>query len=468
MTTADEFCESGAAYLNNNDKASALAMFQRAIMLDPKHALAWNNRGTIMLQGGMPFEALWHFRQAVHLEPRAAEYLSNVAVALTELGELEEAERVYNQALSVRPKFVQALTNLGNVQKALGNPHKALSTYRRAIEVDPTYVDAHLNLSFAALAVGEFEEGWKEYAWRYKSGQVPPRGLPLPTWEGADLKPTDRVIVTSEQGLGDAVQFCRYASLLKQKYGCAVYVEVRLPLARLIHTLEGIDRVVVFGEQPPPGLTFQVSMMDLPRLMGTNSIQQIPGGGAYLSANAHRMDAFRAKLTPLPGRIRIGVCWAGQHRAGQAAAAAIDKQRSTTLASFAPAASVLGIGWVSLQLGPAAEQLKNGRPPNMVIGDWMPDVDDFYDTAALIKCLDLVITVDTAVAHVSAALGVPTWILSRYDNCWRWLGRSEKSPWYNSIRQFVQPRAGDWEGLQKEVGSELPKFVEEHSASKAA
>lgn len=464
--TADEFFDAGAQHLAAGDRANALAMFQNAVLADPAHAISYNNRGSTLMGLGLPFDALMHFERAAALEPRAAEYRLNVGTAALELGQLERAEAEFRACLALRPRFAMAKVNLGNVVKLRGDVAGARDAYREAVAIDPDYVDAHINLSFAALALGDFAEGWREYGWRWRSGQLQPRGLMLREWSGQDLEPADRVLVSSEQGLGDALQFCRYAPILEAKYGCAVFVEVRHPLVRLMKTLEGISGVVTFGEALPEGLTHHVSMMSLPGLLGTMSEEDIPAQHSYLSADPHRAALFHEHLTALPPVLRVGVCWAGQHRAGNRAAAAVDAARSTTLAAFAPAARVRGVSWVSLQKGPPAAQAP--RPPQgMTLGDWTEHLDDFYDTAALISCLDLVVTVDTSVAHVAAALGVPTWVLSRSDPCWRWMGHREDSPWYPTVRHFAQPEAGDWEGVMGRVAMELEKMVPTASARAA-
>src|SRR5260221_9466139 len=344
-----------------------------------------------------------------------------------------------------------------------GRPEEAISSYRRAVECDPTYVDAHLNRAFAELALGNYKEGWEEFEWRWKSNQLPERGLRIKPWTGQNLK-DKTLLIYAEQGFGDALHFVRYASMVKTEFGGRILVEVRPPLTRLMKSVDGIDDVITYGELvPEQEIDYMIPMMSLPRIFGT-TVDTIPWHGPYFHADAFRAALWKENLKPLPPGLKIGVCWAGQSRPGRPHADAVDRKRSTSLTAFAPLAEVPGISWVSLQKGIPRSQIEQ-PPAGMTIGDWTDDLYDFYDTAALIECLDLVISVDTAVVHLAAAMGKPTWLLSRWDGCWRWLGTRSGSPWYPSLRQFCQAAPNDWDSVMGDAAVALRKYVDDHKES---
>jgi hypothetical protein len=389
----------------------------------------------------------------------------NLGAAYVECGKHDRAITCYKKSLELNGKLPQAHMNLGSALKWQGHLDEALIHYRKTVELDPKYVDGHLNRAFAELGAGNYKEGWEEFEWRWKSDQLPERGLPIQPWDGSSLE-GKTLLVYGEQGHGDSLQFMRYAPMVKKQYGGTVLIEVRQPLTRLMKTLEGIDGVITFGEEVPVSkIDYTIPVMSLPRIFGT-TVETIPWNGAYFKADPTRMDLWKKNLRKLPPGLLVGICWAGLSRPNMPAANAVDKMRSTDLASFAPLARVPGVSWVSLQKGVPRDQVEK-PPTGMTIGDWTEELDDFYDTAALIECLDLVISVDTAVAHVAAALGKPTWLLSRWDGCWRWLGTRSDSPWYPSLRQFCQPAPRAWEPLMNQVAGALREFVDEKTQKAA-
>lgn len=457
LARAEQMFESAMLHAQQGQIPDAIVQMQKVLELNPNHLQAWNNRGLFLLQLGHPFDAIMNIDRAVAIGPGVAEYYNNRGAALMELSRYPEALADYDRALALK-QFEHAHNNRGNVLAQLGRPKDAQDAYRAAIRCNPDYVDAHLNLSFQLLDEGNFEEGWKGYEWRWRSNQLVQRGLNLPPWQGErSASPEAGLLIYAEQGFGDALQFMRYAALAKQKFGGKVYVEVRASLARITASMKGIDGVVVFGEKIPENITHCVAMMSLPLIMGT-TVETIPNETPYLFADEHRIATWREKLKALPPGFKVGVCWAGMNRTSQPAAASIDARRSTTLAAFAPLAVIPGVSWVSLQKGSPAEQVQ--KPPRgMVIMDRTEELDDFYDTAALMKCLDLVVCVDTAPVHLSAALGVRTWMLSRFDGCWRWMGPRRDSPWYPTLTQYRQPSPGDWGSVMQDAAKDLRKLV---------
>lgn len=449
-------CAQAIGLLSQGKVMESIQAFTALLQKNDQIGLAWNNRGLGLLNMGHPFDAVLNIDRAIALEPDTPEYHNNRGAALYDQEDADKALDAFKKALELRPVFPEALSNQGNVLKWKGKVLEAIESYRGAVAARPDYADAHLHLAFALLTAGLYEEGWKEFDWRWKVGQMPERGLPIPAWEGESLE-GKTLLFYGEQGFGDVLNFIRYASVIKEKFGGRVLVEVRLPLARLAATTPGVDGVVVFGEDMPKDIDYALPMLSAPRICGT-TVETIPWNGPYFKTHKYRVQLWRERLTRLPPGLLVGVCWAGMSRASQPAAESVDRRRSTTLNSFAPLAQVPGVSWVSLQKGPPSEQVK-APPMNMTIGDWTDECDDFADTAALIECLDLVITVDTAVVHLAAALGKPTWLLSRWDGCWRWLGNRSDSPWYPSLRQFVQPGPNQWEPLMQHVAEHFREFV---------
>jgi hypothetical protein len=455
-----EKCSAAINLINSGRQADAAILFTEILNEDRNIPLAWNNRGLCLLALGHPFDAVLNIEKAIALQPEEPSFHNNIAAAHFDQLHAEAALVEFNKAIELKADFPEALMNKGNVLKFQGDLPGALDSYRLSIKARPDYADAHLHLSFAALMAGLYEEGWKEFEWRWKTSQLPSRGLPFPDWNGEDLT-GKKLLIYAEQGHGDALQFVRYAPIVKKMYDCTVLVEVRQPLTRLIKSMGGFDDVITYGERGPDDIDYVVAMMSLPRILGT-TVETIPWSGPYFKADPFRVSLWAEQLKKLPPGLKVGVCWAGMSRPGNPNADSVDKKRSTTLASFAPVAAVPGVSWVSLQKGPPSEQV-NAPPRGMTIGDWTCDLDDFYDTAALIENCDLVISVDTAVLHVAAAMGKPTWLLSRWDTCWRWLGQRTDSPWYPTIRQFWQPQAGAWEPMMQEVALALQQYVKERS-----
>ena len=265
------------------------------------------------------------------------------------------------------------------------------------------------------------------------------------------------LLVHSEQGLGDTLQFCRFVPIVAQ--GAKIVLEVQPPLHRLLADLPGIAEIVAEGDKLPP-FDLHCALLSLPRFLGT-SLETIPGEVPYLTADPLLVSAWRRRLAGLAG-LKIGLVWAGGPRPDEPAESSVDRHRSMPLARLAALAEVEGVSFVSLQKGPPAAQAAQ-PPPGMVLHDFTAELDDFADTAALVEALDLVISVDTAVAHLAGALGKPVWLLNRFDTCWRWLLGRDDSPWYPTLRQFRQPAAEDWDSVIAAVKAALAQRVRDRA-----
>jgi hypothetical protein len=441
----------------SGDTHAAMDLYSKILFENPKFTPVWNQRGYTLLELGHPFDAILNFDRAVELSPDTPEGYINRGAAYHAAEYFEEALKNYKYAVKLNPLMPETHNNVGNTLARLNRIEEALEAYKKAVKVDPKYANGHFGMSMCLLKLGQFEEGWREFEWRWKNGQLPSRGLKCPKWYGDPcMSKNDILLVYGEQGMGDVLQFCRLAPLAKSLWRGKIYIEVVHPLTRVMNTLKGIDGVVTLGEKLPDNIAAAIPMMSLPHLLGIKHIEDIPADVPYLYGDPYRTKVWRDWTKQLPPGMLVGVCWAGMRR-DSPAMASIDFRRSMSLDQFGPMAKIPGISWVSLQLGTPREQVK--KPPvGMNIGDWGDYLYDFFDTAALISALDLVITVDTSVAHMAGALGKPVWVLSRYDACWRWMMNRDDSPWYPSMRLFTQEKPHDWSAPLERMEQKLREF----------
>lgn len=474
----------GAGALERPDAAAALS---EASLLTPERAIVWFRLGQAHLRAERYQQALEAFDAGLARVPADYDLLLGRSDVLSILGRFEEAREAAVMAaarspsmpgagvalavaqhglglltdaagslrgvLSADPDNVAALLNLGNVLGDLGDDDGAEACYRHVLALAPDLGVGHWQRAQARLRAGDLRNGWREYEWRW---QMPGFGLSpvlraLPVWDGAAPPPGGRVLVHAEQGHGDSLQFIRYVPLLRQR-GIEVYVQVQPALVRLFRdSLPPDIGVGRLGEAVPDGFACRCPLLGLPLRLGTDTLSMIPAGIPYLHVPADRREHWRERVGTLPG-LRVGLVWAGDGRADDPRAAATDRRRSLSLRQLDVLAGVPGISLVSLQKGPKAAQLAESA---LTIADWTGGLTDFADTAALIAELDLIIGVDTAVIHLSAALGRPTWVLSRFDGCWRWLRARHDSPWYPGLQLFRQTQWGDWQSVIAELVNAL-------------
>jgi len=301
----------------------------------------------------------------------------------------------------------------------------------------------------ALLLSGKFREGWAEYEWRWRTRRAAAevRRFPLPAWGGEPIG-DKTILVHAEQGHGDTLQFCRLASNVPAR---GIILEVQPPLVRLLSSLAGPRVVIARGEKLPPH-DLHCSLMSLPFALDT-TLETIPAEVPYLKADSRDVDDWRRRLAHLPGR-RVGLCWAGGRSPTNREQNRDDDRRSLHLTALAPLASIEGISFVSLQTGPPAAQATH-PPAGINLHDFTAALHDFGDTAALVECLDLVISTDTATPHLAGALGKPVWLMIRNDACFRWLRGRDDSPWYPTMRLFRQSAPGDWGSVTSRVRDAL-------------
>jgi Flp pilus assembly protein TadD len=430
----------GVALLSLARAAEAEACMRQALRLNPAHADALINLAVALIEQERLAEAEAPLREALRVAPDSIAAHDTLASLLGYLGRVVEAERHAREATRLSPGDAALLEHHGAALFALRQTAQAESVLNAALALDPGRAQAETTLGVTLLIAGRLEQGWRRYEarWRTPERSAPTPAFAAPRWSGEPLAGRT-LLLHAEQGLGDTLQFCRYAALTGD--GGRVILQVQPALVRLMASLPG-EREVIAQGQPPPAFDLQCPLLSLPGVFGT-TLETIPAQVPYLAPDPAAADAWRRRLAALPG-LKVGLVWAGNPRKGNAMMAAADMRRSLALSRLAPLATVAGVSFVSLQKGEAASQAAS-PPPGMALYDVTGELDDFADTAALVEALDLVISVDTSVVHLAGALGKPTWLLNRYDTCWRWLHDRDDSPWYPTLRQFRQPEPGDWE-----------------------
>jgi hypothetical protein len=367
--------------------------------------------------------------------------MSNRAVTLQALDRLDEALASCERALLMRPDSAEALNNRASVLQELRRFDEALADYDRAVAIAPDYAEAQLNRALLLLLTGDFAQGWPAYEWRRRLPSWVDRGFTQAEWSGEDIA-GKRLLLHAEQGFGDTIQFSRYAALVAQR-GANVVLEVQPSLEPLLKGLEGIE-VVAAGHELPP-FDLHCPLLSLPRLL-TTTPNAIPGGVPYIAAPPDRVAAWASRL-PTDG-LRVGLAWSG-HRDN-----ARDHERSIPFARLAPLTNIPGFRFVSLQKDMRDADADDFHRCGGII-DFSHGLRDFADTAAVIAQLDLVITVDTAVAHLAGAMGKPVWLLLPRVPDFRWLMDRTTSPWYPTARLFRKHAMDTWEGVITEAATAL-------------
>lgn len=413
----------------------SMASYRRALELDPGFVAAQYNLGVALHEQGKLDEAAQCYRRALQLRPQYADAHNNLGAVWQRQGKLDRAIDCYRAALRIQPNYVTALNNLGVTLYEQGKPDEALGCYEAALRLQPDDPEVRLNRALILLQQGDLANGWREYEWRWQSAASVKRLFRQPLWDGSPLGGRT-ILLHAEQGLGDTLQFIRYAPLVQQ-HGGRVLVECPQALLQILRACRGIDGLVAKGTELP-NFDVHVPLLSLPRVFGT-TLETIPSTIPYLAADARRLAAWQERLASLPG-FKIGLAWQGNPAAPR------DWSRSMALEEFVPLARLPNVWLVSLQKGPGAEQILP-LAERLPIVDWSQELDatgPFVDTAALMKSLDLVVTSDTALAHLAGALGVPVWVALSVGPDWRWLMNRDDSPWYPTMRLFRQQSLGDW------------------------
>ncbi|HVX10534.1 MAG TPA: FkbM family methyltransferase [Pirellulales bacterium] len=426
----------GIALRQSGQAEAAVASCREAARIKPDLPEAHNNLGSALEEVGRYEEAIDVLNESLRIKPDFAKAHNNLGIAYWYLGRFDEASKSYRRAIDLTPEMAEAHNNLGNVLRDQGNFDDAEACYRQAADLKPNYADPHWNQSLIWLLRGDFERGWAEYEWRWKLKNFKARACEQPLWDGSSLE-GKTILLAAEQGLGDTVQFIRYAPLVKAR-GARVLAEVQRPLRQILGTCPGIDELTVQGETPPPFDTY-TTLLSLPLLLGTK-LETVPADVPYLTADPALVAAWRDEVRSL-GNYRIGIAWKGspQNRT--------DRGRSLPLALFEALARVPGVTLVSLQKGIGTEQVAEVAD-RFRVAEFGERLDatagPFMDTAAIMQHLDLVVTCDSSLAHLAGALGVPVWIALMLTPDWRWMLEREDTPWYPTARLFRQTRVGEW------------------------
>lgn len=499
-----------AAALGHADEA--LICYNEALQRQPDFADAHNNRGVTLQAQGAFGEAIEHYRQALASNPAMVDVHLNLGTALAKLERFDEALACYRLALALDPQSAQAHFNAGNAHNALGRHEAAIASferalalrvdyveahinlgsligkrgdyagaeahyrravalkpnpthlvclggslgaqgrldeeevsYRRALALDPDYADAHQNLAWLLLKRGDYKQGWAAFARRWRQSDYDALAIPgVAEWRGEPLAGR-RLLVVGEQGFGDHFQFLRFARVL-ERLGATVDLRVREPLLPLVERIPGVRRA--FSGQPDSHYDFWVPMMSVPSCVGT-VLSTLPAEVPYLFAKPEKIDAWRKRMgAASQTQRRVGLVWAGSPTFGN------DRYRSVTLTELRRLGDLDNVAWYALQKGSAHVQLAEA-PTAFRAHDFTAELASFEDTAALIMNLDLVIAVDTGVAHLAGALGKPVWLLLPANSDWRWLETRSDSPWYPRMTLFRQTTLGDWTPVVEQVSEAL-------------
>jgi tetratricopeptide (TPR) repeat protein len=470
----------GVALANCGEADRAIVAYERAIELDSTMPEPHANLGVIFRSIGKLDRALAAYARALEINPDCAEVHCNLGVALAELDRMAEAIQCYELALAINPDFANAHFNLANAIRKGDEHERAIEMYRRAVQLKTDFVQAHSNMAMSFndlgrhdlaliyydravelrpewgearwnrtlthLVLGDFERGWAEFDCRNQIEPPSSRTFPGERWSGEDIR-GKTILLNYEMGLGDSINFVRYASWVAQRAG-RVIVEMQEPLRELCESVAGVDQVVcIQRDQPFVHYDLHCSLMRLPELYRSDPAT-MPRTVPYLRPSGARLDKWQKTVGARAGKFRVGLVWAGSPEHQN------DRQRSIALASLASLAAVPDVEFYSLQRGHAAGQAMT-PPPGMGLIDHSDEFDNMADTAALIEQLDLVISVDTSVAHLAGALGKPVWVLLAYVPDWRWMLDREDTPWYPTMRLFRQPAIGDWSMPIRQIAREL-------------
>lgn len=490
---SDVYLNLANAYQSLGEFDDARMAVQNSLAIDPDNSKAYNNLGTISYQQEDYEEAEEALRQALALDPDSAQAVYNLGLVLHELEEFDQAIEMFDKALAHIQEWPSALVNKANALYRLCRFPEAIEAYEKAIQLAPGYAAAHLNLastyrrmcvldkavecfdraialrpdnaaahfgkSLVLLKAGDMRAGWRHYEWRFEvSGNHfnPHPDLHHPEWKGQPIE-DKTLMVIGEQGLGDIIHFVRYMRLLKGK--CRKIVFSCSP--SLIPLLSGMKEIDEFVDRTQPWhvtCDYYIHLLSLPRVFNT-SVETIPGDVPYVFAEPGKTKSWRRRMQK--DQFNVGLVWSGNPDQAE------NDHRSCPLQELELLGDVTGVCYYSLQKGAGADQLKSPGVSLDII-DHTEELEDFSDTAALVQALDLVITIDTSVAHLAGALNAPVWTMLWFAHCWRYLHGRTDTPWYPSMRLFHQPAIGDWSSVVAEVRSALSELVEARARTAGA
>ncbi len=440
----DAYINLGNLYQENGQLEKAIISYQNATKLNPDFAGAYYNLGVALHEIERFEEAISAYKRAIQINPNYADAYHDLGYAFHEKGDFKKAIECYQRAIEINPGIYDAYNNIGRAYQMQNKIDDAIHFYRKAIDIEPDFAEAHCNLAMALLCKEDFKEGWLEYEWRWKLKGRKKYEFKKPSWDGSDISGKS-ILLYTEQGLGDAIQFIRFAPLISER-GVSVIVQCQKELKSLFQCCKGVRQAVTYDETLPD-FDVHCPLLSLPLILGITA-QNIPLNIPYINVDQDIVKRWSEKLLLHSSRYKIGLIWSGNPKYNA------DRLRSFNLNTFTPLAVLKDVTFYSLQKGEAAKQAKD-PPGEMHLIDYTDEVYDFSDTAAIIKNLDLIISVDTSVAHLAGALGKPVWVLLPFSPDWRWMLNREDSPWYPTMRLFRQTSHGDWESVVEKVLVEL-------------
>lgn len=426
----------------------AIKAYQQAIKLAPEFSEAFHNMAIALKARGYFDAAIENCKKAVLIKPDYAQAYNTIGYCFEMQGENDRAIENYSKAVQLTPDYAEAYNHLGTIHAANGRYEKAIENYQRAIQIDTDYAEAHWNLALLLLLTGRLQQGWKEYRWRLSAELemlTYPHTYQQPRWDGS-LFVGKKLLVHYEQGMGDTIHFIRYLPMVKARGG-TVILEVREPLYNLLSGFEGVDEIIEasFSDKPEADFDMHISLMDLPQIFNT-TFETIPANVPYIRADQAKVEYWRNRL--YGDDFKVGIVWSGSPAYER------NHLRACKLADFVGLSAIDGVKLYALQKGRPAEQIVDlaGKIPLINLGG---QFDDFTDTAAAIENLDLIISTDTCVPHLAAAMGKPVWLLLCCAPEWRWLLDRIDTPWYPTMRLFRQKKANDWTGVFDSVAEQL-------------
>jgi tetratricopeptide (TPR) repeat protein len=446
----DAYINLGIILHDKGQLDEAISCYQKVLQINPNYADAFYKLGNAFQEKKQFDKAMSYYQKAIQLNPTLTDAFNNLGISLKEKGQLDEAIQYWQKALQLDPTYTNAYNNLGCAFKDKMCLDEAVIQYKKALEIDPNAAETHFNLSGIFLLNGNFHEGWREYEWRNKLKEFRHRIFKQPLWDGFDISKSTILTFIDKglKGFGDTIQFIRYAPLVSQ-CGAKVIVECQKELESILKGIKGIDQVIKeTQDELLPAFDTYCPLLSLPFIFKTN-LANIPNIIPYITADTLLVKQWKSRIQYDHAKFKIGLVWSGdpKHKT--------NIFRSCPLDILKPLAGSKDIILYSLQKGDVEKP-----PQDMGIIDYTEEIRDFSDTAALIENFDLVISVDTAVAHLAGALGKPIWTLLPFAPDWRWMLNREDSPWYPTMRLFRQPAPGDWESVISKVKDELLKLLD--------
>lgn len=439
----------GIALYQGGELQQAIVTLEEVTRSQPQWPDGWNNLGVVLHAAGRRNDAVQALRRVSELQPNSPIAMDNLGGALQDIGHYDEAIELHRKSIALRPDSVKSHANLANAFKFSNRIDESIASYREAISLTPNDPLLHHFLGLMLLYRGDYAEGFAEHEWRCRIQQPKQicQDFPQPRWQGEPLAGR-RLLIHAEQGLGDTLLFIRYAKEAIARGG-SIIVQCQRELCRLVRESIPGFTAVLSPADPLPAFDTHCPMMSLPYIFKT-TVENAPESVPYLLANPQRAAQWSSRIAGVAGKKKIGIVWAGK------TSYVDDRLRSIDPAFLAPLSQIANIQPISLQKNGAAAAASQA-PPNTI--DWTSELSDFADTAALIDSLDLVIAVDTAVAHLAAAMAKPTWVLLAHVPDWRWLPTGTTSHWYPTARLFRQSISGDWKPVIDQVRMELARLA---------